>query len=203
MLRDSGMASFSLSSLLSDMIPDAGPDGTDSFVILRQGHNGVVSVATNGDSASATPGADTTVMNANGATINLLAPGVAQVVLGTTSTTMKIINMAAVTLIGGTAAAAIIADSGSNTFIAGQGTLTITGGGGANNYVYHMDSARVTIQDFSAAKGDVLEIDKTLQRIMSQTSDNHGGTMLSFGSAAAGIDLKGVVALPSTSIHWI
>ena len=197
------MASLLLSSLLSDMTPDTGLNGTDSFVILRRGHNGVVTAVTNGDSASATSSADTPIMNANGATINLLAPGVAQVVLGTTSTTMKIINMTAVTLIGGAAAAAIIADSGSHTFIAGQGALTITGGGGANNYVYHRGSALVTIQDFSAAKGDVLEIDETLQRLMSLTSDNQDGTVLSFGSAAAGIHLKGVVALPSTSFHWI
>lgn len=197
------MASFSLSSLLSGITPDTGLDGTDSFIILRQHNNGVVTVTTNGGSASATSRVNPTVMNANGATINLLAPGVAQVVLETTSTTMKFINMTTVTVIGGTATAAIIADSGSHTFIAGEGTLTITGGGGANNYVYHMGSALMTIQDFSAAKGDILEIDKPLQGLMSQTSDNQGGTVLSFGSAATGIDLKGVVALPSTSIHWI
>jgi len=201
-LENVGMASFSLSSFLSGITLDTGPGGTDSFVIVRQDNNGVV-VATNGDSASATSRANTTILNANGATINLLAPGVAQVVLGTTSTTMKFINMTTVTLIGGTATAAIIADSGSHTFIAGEGTLTIIGGGGANKYVYHMGSALMTIQDFSAAKGDILEIDKTLRGLMSQTSDNQGGTMLSFGSAAAGIDLKGMVALPSTSIHWI
>jgi hypothetical protein len=202
-LGNVGMASFSLSSLLSGITVGTVPDGTDPFVIVRQDNNGVVTVATNGGSASATSRTDTTIMNANGATINLLAPGVAQVVLETTSTTMKFINMTTVTVIGGTATAAIIADSGSHTFIAGEGTLTITGGGGANNYVYHMGSALMNIQDFSAAKGDILEIDKTLRGLMSQTSDNQDGTMLSFGSAAAGIDLKGVVALPSNSIHWI
>src|SRR4051794_21461026 len=202
-LEDVGMASFSMSSLLSGITLDAEPDGADSFVIVRQGNNGVFTVTTNGDSASATSRANTTIMNANGATINLLAPGVAQVVLGTTSTTMKFINMTAVTLTGGTATAAIIADSGSHTFIAGEGALTITGGGGANNYVYHMGSALMTIQDFSAAKGDILMIDKTLQGSMSLMSDNQGGTMLNFGSAAAGIDVKGMATLSSTSIHWI
>jgi hypothetical protein len=38
---------------------------------------------------------------------------------------------------------------------------------------------------------------------MRQTSDGQGGTMLTFGSAATAIDLKEIVALPSTSIHWI
>jgi hypothetical protein len=196
------MANVSLSSLLAGITLDTIPEGTVPFVVVRQDNNGIVTVATNGGSASATR-ANTPIMNANGATIDLLAPGVARVVLGPTSTTMKFINMTTVTLIGGMATAAVIADTGSHTFIAGEGALTITGGGGANNYVYHMGSALMTIQDFSAVKGDLLEIDKTLQGLMSQTSDNQGGTMLSFGSAAAGIDVKGVDALPSTSIQWI
>jgi hypothetical protein len=196
------MANVSLSSLLAGITLDTIPEGNVPFVVVRQDNNGIVTVATNGGSASATR-ANTPIMNANGATIDLLAPGVAQVVLGPTSTTMKFINMTTVTLIGGTATAAVIADTGSHTFIAGEGALTIAGGGGANNYVYHMGSALMTIQDFSAAKGDILEIDKTLQGLMSQTSDNQGGTMLSFGSAATGIDIKGLAALPSTSIHWI
>jgi len=192
----------SLNFLLSGKTLDAMPDGTGPVILVRRSDNGVVTV-TGRNSVSVTSGADTTTMDANGATINLLAPGIAEVALGTTPTTMKFINMAAITLTGGAATATIIADSGSHTFISGKGALTITGGAGANNYVYHMGSALMTIQDFSVAKGDVLMIDKTLQGSMSQMSDNQGGTMLNFGSAAAGIDVKGMATLSSTSIHWI
>ena len=132
-----------------------------------------------------------------------MASGFAEVALGTAPTTMKFINMAAITLTGGAATAKIIADSGSHSFISGKGALTITGGAGANNYVYHKGSALMTVQDFSLAKGDILMIDKTLQGLMSQISDNRGGTMLNFGSAAAGIDVKGMATLSPTSIHWI
>jgi len=192
----------SLNFLLSGKTLDAMPDGTGPVILVRRSDNGVVTV-TGRNSVSVTSGADTTTMDANGATINLLAPGIAEVALGTTPTTMKFINMAAITLTGGAATATIIADSGSHTFISGKGALTITGGAGANNYVYHMGSALMTIQDFSVAKGDILMIDKTLQGSMSQMSDNQGGTMLNFGSAAAGIDVKGMATLSSTSIHWI
>src|SRR3954463_868698 len=160
----------SLNFLLSGKTLDAMPDGTGPVILVRRSDNGVVTV-TGRNSVSVTSGADTTTMDANGATINLLAPGIAEVALGTTPTTMKFINMAAITLTGGAATATIIADSGSHTFISGKGALTITGGAGANNYVYHMGSALMTIQDFSVAKGDILMIDKTLQGSMSQMSD--------------------------------
>src|SRR5215212_380626 len=156
------MVSFSVNSLLSGMTLDAMTDGTDPVILVRRFDNGIVTV-TSRNSASVTSGAGTITMNADGATINVLAPGTAKVVLGTTPTTMKFINMAAITLTGGAATATIIADSGSHTFISGKGALTITGGAGADNYVYHMDSALMTIQDFSVAKGDILMIDKTLQ----------------------------------------
>jgi hypothetical protein len=196
------MASFSISALSSDIVPDMMTDGSDRVVLVRRYGDGTVTVA-GGNSTSVTSGTGTTTMHADGATINLLTPGIAQVVLGATPTTMKFINMGAITLTGGAARATIIADNGSNTFIAGGGALTIAGGSGINNYVYHVGSALMTIEDFSVAKGDVLKIDKSLQGPMRQISDGQGGTMLTFGSAATGIDVKGIVALPSTSINWI
>jgi len=197
------MVSFSINSLLSTVTRDIVTDGTGPVVVIRQHDNGLLTVTTDKNSASARLGTKATILEANGATVSPLNSGVAQVVLGTTPTKMKFINMAAVTLTGGAATATIIADGGSHTFIAGKGALTITGGPGANNYVYNRGSALMTIQDFSVAEGDILMIDKILQGAMHQTPDNQGGTMMSFGSAAAGIDVKGVVGLPSTSIHWV
>jgi hypothetical protein len=175
-------------------------DNTGPIILVRQDANGNVITNTNAGVVSVTPGGD---MDANGATINLLAPGLAKVVLGATPITMEFINMPAITLMGGPAAAAIVADGGSHIFIAGKGALTVTGGAGADNYIYHMGSGLMTIQDFSVAKGDILTVDKALQGSMRQISDNQGGTMLRFGSADVGIDLKGVDALPSTGINWI
>jgi hypothetical protein len=189
------MATFPISGIVPDMM-------TDDSVLVRRYGDGTVTV-TGGKSISVTSGADTATMHANGATINLLTPGIAEVVLGATPTKIKFINMGAITLTGGAGTATIMADNGSNTFIAGRGRLTITGGSGINNYIYHVGSALMAIEDFSVAKGDVLTIDKSLQGSMRQTSDGQGGTMLTFGSAATAIDLKEIVALPSTSIHWI
>lgn len=197
-----GFSVKSLKSLLSDMTPDAMTDGTGPITLIRRSDNGIVTV-TGRNIVSVTSGTETLTMDANGARINLMASGFAEVALGTTPTTMKFLNMAAITLAGGAATATIIADNGSHTFISGKGALTITGGAGANNYVYHRGSALMTVQDFSVAKGDILMIDKTLQGLMSQISDNRGGTMLRFGSATAGIDVKGMATLSPTSIHWI
>jgi len=193
-------------ALLSSLLPggelSTGTDNTAPVTRIRQAADGVTLIENqNGVFVASEP--DTTMVASNGAIINLLAPGVANVVLGATATTMEFINMSAITLTAGSAPATIVADGGSHTFISGKGALTVTGGAGADNYVYHMDSALMTIQDFSVARGDILKIDKALQGSMRQTPDNQGGTMLSFGSASAGIDVKGVVALPSTSIYWV
>jgi hypothetical protein len=194
------MAKFSIRTLSSGIVPDMMAD--DSDVLVRRYDNGTVTV-TGRSGISVTSGADTATMYANGATFKLLTPGIAQVVLGATPITIKFINMSAITLTGGAATATIIADNGCNSFIAGDGALTITGGAGSNNYVYHVGSSLMTIEDFSAVKGDVLTIDESLQGSMRQTSDGQGGTMLTFGSTATGISIRGILELPLTSIRWI
>ncbi|MGD0108660.1 MAG: hypothetical protein ABSC06_32165, partial [Rhodopila sp.] len=138
----------------------------------------------------------------DGATFNLSAPGVATVTLGTTADQLAFVAMSSISLTAGSAAATVVADGGNNTFTAGPGTLDVTGGTGADSYIYHSGNALLTVEDFAAAKGDILTIDSALKGSLVSASDGNGGTMLTFGSLGAGVDLKGLATMPTTSIHW-
>jgi Ca2+-binding RTX toxin-like protein len=78
----------------------------------------------------------------------------------------------------------------------------VTGGGGNDSYVFHANSGLLTIEDFSAAKGDKIAIDSAMKGSMVQSSDGQGGTMITFGSAGHAIDVHGVAAVPASSITW-
>ena len=95
----------------------------------------------------------------------------------------------------------VTADGGANTWTAGKGALEVNGGGGADTYIYHKGDGRLTVDDFSAAKGDVLTIDKTLKASMTVATDGDGGTLLTFGTGG-GIALKGVTSNVTGLIHW-
>ena len=61
----------------------------------------------------------------------------------------------------------------------------------------------LTIEDFSAAKGDKLTIDSGLKGSMVQGSDGQGGTLITFGSGAShAIDVHGLAAVATSSINW-
>jgi endoglucanase len=139
---------------------------------------------------------------AEGATFDVTDPGVANLVLGTTATSIQLIGMDAVEVTGGSAAATVTADTGTATFTMGSGAMNITGGDGADNYVLHAGSGNLTIADFSAAKGDTLTIAQSLQGAETVGSDGNGGVLLSFGTASGWIDLKNTSSLPEGVIHF-
>jgi hypothetical protein len=138
-----------------------------------------------------------------GATFSLTAPGAAKVTLGATSETLAFAHMSSISLTAGSTAATVVTDGGTNSFTAGKGTLDVKGGTGADGYIYHSGNALLTVEDFSLAKADSLTIDKALTGSLVSASDGHGGTMLSFGSPGAGLDLKAVAAMPTANIHWV
>jgi hypothetical protein len=125
------------------------------------------------------------------------------VALGTGSSQLAFIGPSSLRLTGGSGTATVTADTGTNTFTAGSGSLDVKGGGGKDTYVFHANSGRLTIEDFSAAKGDKLVIDSALKGSMVQASDYQGGALLTFGSGAGhAIDVHGLAAVPATSISW-
>src|SRR5215211_7808636 len=89
------MIDFPAISQLFGIDPNTATENTGPTILIHQDANGQVVAATNEGFVSMTPDGD---INANGATINLLAPGLAKVVLGATPITMKFINMPAITL---------------------------------------------------------------------------------------------------------
>ena len=128
----------------------------------------------------------------------------AAVTLGTGTSHLAFIGPSSLRLTGGSGTATVTADTGTNTFTAGSGSLDVKGGGGKDTYVFHANSGRLIIEDFSAAKGDKLIIDSALKGSMVQASDYQGGTLLTFGSGANhAIDLHGLAAVPATLINWM
>ncbi len=136
----------------------------------------------------------------SGSTFRLTAPGVASVTVGSTKTTIAFVAMTSVAVTAGTAASTITLDGGSGIFTAGRAAMDITGGPGINTYVFHRGNANVVIEDFSSA--DVLTVDTGLKASSKIASDGQGGSLLSFGSAAGTVDLKGVAGFSNARIQW-
>jgi hypothetical protein len=141
--------------------------------------------------------------NVGGDVVMLDSGNVGSVTLGSGASQISFIGASAITLTGGSGTSVVASDTGNNTFIAGTGGLDVTGGGGADAYVFHASSGLLTIEDFSLAKGDTLTVDTALQAALVETSDGKGGTMLSFGSAGQGVDIRGITSLPSANILWV
>jgi hypothetical protein len=138
-----------------------------------------------------------------GATIDVTAPGVATATLGSGSVTMTFVAMQTVNVAGGSGTSQVTLDAGALSLSAGTGPLTVSGGPGADAYAYHVGNGKLTITDFAVSQGDVLNIDSALQAAMTTSTDGSGGTLLSFGANAGGIDLQGVATLPSNGVKWV
>jgi hypothetical protein len=138
-------------------------------------------------------GGDTFVLSSGNALTVTLGAGASQIRFAGANT---------IALTAGAGQAVVTADAGTNTFVAGSGSLDVTGGGGKDAYVFHAGSGLLTIEDFALAKGDTLTVDKALQGSLSQASDGQGGTMLGFGTSGHGVDIHGIVTLPTDSIVW-
>jgi hypothetical protein len=123
--------------------------------------------------------------------------------LGTGTSNIAFVDPNSLSVTGGSGTATVTANAGTNTFTAGAGSLDVTGGSGSDTYVFHTGSGLLTIEDFSADTGDKLVLDSALQASMVQSSDNQGGTLITFGSGATqAIDLRGVGAVPNGAIAW-
>jgi hypothetical protein len=124
--------------------------------------------------------------------------------LGAGTSALTFIGPSSLRLTGGAGNATVKADTGANTFTAGSGNLNVTGGGGKDTYVFHANSGLLTIEDFSAAKGDKLVIDSAMKASMVQAPDYQGGTLITFGSGGAShaIDVHGLVSVPASAITW-
>ena len=148
-------------------------------------------------------GTTTQTLIHDGASVRLTSPGVANVTMGATSDSLSFIGMKGITLTAGSAATTVTANGGSNSFTSGKASLVVTGGPGPNAYFYNAGNATLTIKDFSLVAGDSLNISKSLQGSLKETSDGHGGVNLSFGGTSQqGIHILSVPTVAPTSIHW-
>lgn len=180
----------------------AASSGASSATSSASGATPRISVTPAGGTAHRISGTTTGTVAYNGDTYTMTAPGVADVVLGDSSESLRFVGMSSVALTGGAGAASVTADGGTNSFAAGSGGLTVTGGAGADAYWVPGGSGGLTVRDFSAAKGDTLTIDAGLQGMAQIGSDGQGGTAISFGGAAGVVDLRSVASLASSDIRW-
>jgi len=123
--------------------------------------------------------------------------------LGIGAQKLVLVNPRQMVLTGGSGADTVTANSGLNRVIAGSGSFDVTGGSDATGYVLHAGGGSLTIENFDAGKGDTLTVDKALQGALTQASDGHGGTLLSFGIKQGSIDLIGHAALSPSNIAFI
>jgi Ca2+-binding RTX toxin-like protein len=134
----------------------------------------------------------------SGNTFSLTTSGATNVTLGSTVSYIKFVGSAGANVTGGSAASVITATAGKNAFTAGTNFMEVTGGKGADAYTFGAKSPFLDVEDFSAAKGDTLNVASSLKQGMYTITDNHN-TALVFGTGAV-IDLHGVTAAPT--IHW-
>ena len=137
----------------------------------------------------------------NGDTFVLSSGNVVKATLGSGNDNIGFIGGKQVTLTGGSGTATVLVAGGTGTFAAGTGSLDVTAGGGKDAFVYHATSGLLTLEDFSTTS-DTLTIDKALQSSLVEASDGKGGTMLSFGIAGHGVDIRGLATLSSSHITW-
>ena len=149
-------------------------------------------------SAGGTATPATAPSTVSGDTFSLTSAGVTNAVLGSTPTFVKFLGASGVNVTGGSAPAIVSASDGTNSFTARAGYMDVTGGAGADAYNFTAQSDVLSVEDFSAAKGDTLNIASSLQAGM-QTLTDGNNTLLVFSNGGL-IDLHGVTAAPT--IHW-
>ena len=86
---------------------------------------------------------------------------------------------------------------------AAWGPMDVAGDAGSDLYVVNPGDSQLTVENFSAGKGDVLNVSSSLQNTFAQTQVS-GGTVLSFngGSSTGNVFLKGVGSFDSSTIAW-
>ncbi|HVB67768.1 MAG TPA: glycosyl hydrolase [Acetobacteraceae bacterium] len=92
-------------------------------------------------------------------------------------------------------------NTGSVTVTAGSGATDVTGAGAADTYVFHPTSGVLTVHDFAPGRGDVLDINSSLESSL-QMGVSGGNTVLNFGSGHE-IILAGTTTDVSSAIKWV
>lgn len=98
----------------------------------------------------------------------------------------------------------IFLDPNGNRAEAAWGPMDVAGDAGPDLYVVHPGDSQLTVENFSAAKGDVLNMSPSLQGTFAQTQVS-GGTVLSFAGDASNtgnVFLKGVDSIDTSKIAW-
>ena len=189
--------------------PAPTPTPTPSSSVLKatdnQGVTATIPVITSGTSSFTAPLAGTVSQSvASGVdTVSATAAITSETLMfGSGTQQMNFAGSQSLTVYGGSGADTVTAAAGKDTFTAGTGTLTVTGGSGRDAYVFHAGDGLLTVENFSRSKGDTLTVDKALQASVHTSSDGHGGTMLSFGTAGQAIDLANVSSFSTSRIQF-
>jgi hypothetical protein len=144
----------------------------------------------------------TGIYTVGGDTFVLNSPNAAFVILGAGASQIAFIGASSVLLAGGSGQAIVTADAGRNEFVAGTGTLDVTGGGGKDAYVFHASGGLLRLEDYSIDKGYPARGQGAARRAATDLRRPGRHDALFGASATHGVDIRGIAALPATSIIW-
>jgi len=98
----------------------------------------------------------------------------------------------------------IFLSANGNRAEAAWGPMDVAGDAGPDLYVVHPGDAALTVENFSAGKGDTLNISPSLQGLFSQTQVS-GGSLVTFANdpnRTGNVFLKGVDTIDPSKIVW-
>jgi len=126
----------------------------------------------------------------------------ASVHAGSGTDTMSFTDTGSVQVWAGAGNDTITATSYGNIITAATGSLDVAGGAGGDTYIFGPGDGAMTINDFQAQQGDILQISSALQPDLNESATS-AGLVLNFGSNAGEITLTGLSSLPPSAIHWV
>ena len=93
--------------------------------------------------------------------------------------------------------------AGANRAEAAWGSMDVSGDAGGDLYVVHPGDSTLIIENFSAGKGDVLNISSSLQGSLTETQAANA-VVLGFNdpSGTSSVYLKGLTSFDTSTIHW-
>ncbi len=132
---------------------------------------------------------------------SLISTATVSMTAGSGTDRMTFVGAGKATFTAGGGSDTIVGGQGGNTVTFGTGTSQVSGGSGADTYIFKAGDGLQDIATFNAAKGDVLDIAKSLKSSLHESSSG-GSTLLTFGTASHGILLQGVSSFDTAQIHW-
>lgn len=132
--------------------------------------------------------------------IDVMTPGVVGVIGGSQPTAITFLGLSSTIFVGQDGSTTATADKGSNLWVVGRGAMTITAGADDDAFFINKGDGLLTINAFDAAE-DKLVVASDMKASMTLADNGAGGTLLTFGDLAGGIEAKNVT-VTADAVRW-